>query len=160
MQGGQSCCFSPDGSCIALQLQLCLVRSSLSSKVGKFSFERCPLSHKIGPRIHHLPHFGGLACCSTPALNLWLLPTSPWCYQLLWKVCLLPHTCSQPSCLSWTLLSVSVFSGRLEFCSTPILSLCCFSCVSLSSALRVQLLAPTPFSRVGSAFHPHLHWLC
>jgi hypothetical protein len=34
----------------------------------------------------------------------------------------------------------------------PALSLCCFSCIH---SLRVWLLAPPPFSRAGSVFHPN-----
>jgi hypothetical protein len=40
---------------------------------------------------------------------------------------------------------------RLAFCPTPALSLCSLPLLPL---LRVQLLAPPPFSRVGSTLHP------
>jgi hypothetical protein len=55
--------FSPCGTCIALQLQLCLVGSS-PSKVGQLSFEYCPQSQEISSGIPHQPCFGRLACRS------------------------------------------------------------------------------------------------
>jgi hypothetical protein len=64
-------------SCLALQLQLCLVSFS-PSKVGQFSFECCPLSHEISSGIQHLPHFGRLACYPTPAVSHCASPDLPW----------------------------------------------------------------------------------
>jgi hypothetical protein len=63
--------FSPGGSCIALQLQLCLVSSS-PSQVGQFSFEHSPLSHEISSRIHYLPCFGKVAPLSLSTFVLLL----------------------------------------------------------------------------------------
>jgi hypothetical protein len=62
--------FLPGNSCIVLQLQLWLVRFS-HSKVGQFSFEYRPHSHKTSSAIHHSPHLGGLLLshpCSQPLL--------------------------------------------------------------------------------------------
>jgi hypothetical protein len=82
------------------QLQLCLVRSSLS-RVGQFSFEYCPLSHEAGSRIHNLPCFGRLACPPTPDLRRSASPDlCSGLVQLLWEIGLSPQVCSQPLLLS------------------------------------------------------------
>jgi hypothetical protein len=127
--------FSLGDNCVALQLQFCLVRSS-PSKVGQFSFECCPLSQEISSRIHCLLCFGRLACFPTSTLSLCASPNLYWVLVLLlWEVSLLSHSCSQP-----LLLYPRSFTEN--------------------SVLRVWLLAPPSFSRVGSAFHPYLLCWC
>jgi hypothetical protein len=42
--------------------------------LGKFSFGYCPLFHEISSRIHHLPHFGRLACHPSPTLSFCASP--------------------------------------------------------------------------------------
>jgi hypothetical protein len=99
--------FLPGGSCVDLYLQLYLFSSSWS-KVGQFSFEYCPHSHKTSSGIQNWPQFGRLACRPIPAViffSLHLLrillfspPHSVWHVQ-----------CSTPpllSVLDWNLLFV------------------------------------------------------
>jgi hypothetical protein len=94
--------------CVALQLQLCLVNSS-PSKVVQFSFEYCPLSHKVSSEIHHLLIFGRLACRPTPTLSLCTFP------DLCWGL--------EDSLRSWLVTP------------TLVLSLYCFTCIH---SLRAQ----------------------
>jgi hypothetical protein len=101
---------SPGGSCIALQLQLCLVSSSLSN-VEQFSFEYCPKSHKTSSLIYHRP---------------------------LWEVGLSPHSCSQPLYFAHLcLLIVQFFLWEAGLFAPPLFSafVPCFAflCWELSS---------------------------
>jgi hypothetical protein len=50
--------FLPGSSCVALQLQFCLVSSS-PRKVEQFSFECSPQSHENSSRVPHGPALGG-----------------------------------------------------------------------------------------------------
>jgi hypothetical protein len=61
MQGGQSCCCFHQEAAV-LPSAATLVSPS-PHQMGQFSFEYYPLSYKISSGIHHLPHFGTLACC-------------------------------------------------------------------------------------------------
>jgi hypothetical protein len=120
--------FLPDSSCVALQLQLCLVIPS-PSKVGQFSFEYSPLSQETTSGIHYQPHFGRLAYhptlvlsfCASPnicsvlaLLGCWLVappPTLSLCclshiHSLRvrhWEFVSLPHSCSAfyPNLCCW-----------------------------------------------------------
>jgi hypothetical protein len=85
---------------VAFQLQLCLAISS-PSEVGQFSFECCSLSH-------YLPHFGRLACCSTPLSAFVALPTF-----LYWEFSSLPHPHSLGQVQHST--PTSSVSARLQF---------------------------------------------
>jgi hypothetical protein len=84
--------FSPDSSCLALQLLLCL----FSCYPMQFGFECCLLSHENSSQIHDLDSFGRSACHPTPLSTFVPLPTSAWCYWLLWEVGLSAHSSSQP----------------------------------------------------------------
>jgi hypothetical protein len=111
---------SPGSSCVALQLQLYLLSSSLS-KVGQFSFECCPLFRdqlwdplpamlgKIGlsPHPSSQPLSFPDLCLLVAPLGGWLvsplslsafmsLPISAGWWWLLWDVGLLPCSCSKP----------------------------------------------------------------
>jgi hypothetical protein len=101
------------------------------SKMRKFSFEYCPLSQEISSGIHHLPHFRRVACCSAPILSLCASPN-------LWSVLMAPLEgwLVTPSPLSAFLLYPYSFTESLT--------------------LRVQLFAPSPFSRAGSVPLPRL----
>jgi hypothetical protein len=108
-----------------------LVRPS-PSKVGQFSFEYCPLSHKTSSRIHHLPGFERLAC--HPISTFSLCASSNLCLVLAvpLKVDLSPHHHSQACC-----------------------------CLFIEgSALRVRLFVPPLLSGTGSALHPYPHCQC
>jgi hypothetical protein len=113
----QSCCFQQVAA--ALPFSCSSVWSAPpSSKLGQFSFECCPLSHKIHPGIHHLSCFGRLACCPVPTLTF--CASHDLCWMLvapLGGVGLSSHPHSQP-----LLLYLNLFTE--------------------SSALRVWLLAP------------------
>jgi hypothetical protein len=119
--------FSPGGSYIALQLQLCFVNSSLSNMV-QFSFECGPLSHKTRSGIHHLPHFGSLACCSTPAVHLCcFFCVSSLRVQLLAPLLfsgavsrVQPHLCCQCQ-ISVHCLCFSILLGRGSVCPEAVL---------------------------------------
>jgi hypothetical protein len=121
---------SPGGKCIALQLQFCLVSSS-PSKVGQFSFECCPLSHKISSKIHHLPHFGRLSCCPIPLSAF--VPLQP----LLGIV----------APVGGWLVTLSLLSA---FAALP-------AFIHWEFGTESWLFAPPPFSGKGSVFHPHFH---
>jgi hypothetical protein len=71
-----------------------------------------------------------LVCHPFPLSAFMPLLISAGCQQLLWEICLSAYPYSQPLLL--------------------------YMCVTESLVLRVQLLAPPPFSRAGSAFHPCL----
>jgi hypothetical protein len=108
--------FLPGGSCVALQLQLCLVSSS-PSRVGQFSFEYCPQSQETISGINHQPCFEKLACYPTPhSQPLCLASPLVVLVQHLWDVGLLPYHCSQP-----LLLFPRLFSESLAVCPTPVL---------------------------------------
>jgi hypothetical protein len=108
VQGIQRC-FSPGGSCVALQLQLCWVSSS-PCKVGQFSFEYCLQSQEISSGIHHWPCFGRLACCSTPGLSL--CSFSLLCSLRVWLLAPPPFSRGRFSIPTHPHLSVGV---RLQF---------------------------------------------
>jgi hypothetical protein len=101
---------------------------------GQFTFECCPLSKRSTLGSTSCPALGGwpVTPFSLSAFLLFLI--SAECWQLLWEVGLSSCTCSQPLLL--------------------------YVCITESLALRVWLLASPPFSRAGSAFHPHLHCWC
>jgi hypothetical protein len=67
--------FSPGSSCVALQLQHCLVSSS-PSKVGQFHFEYCPLSHETSSVIHQGPALGDWLVSPPPLSAFVPHPTS------------------------------------------------------------------------------------
>jgi hypothetical protein len=77
-----------------------------------------------------------LLCLQGEAIQFWILTS-------------VPETSSR-------ILHLPCF-GRLTCHPTHGLRLCCFSYVH---SLRVQLLVPPLFFRVGSVFHPHLHCCC
>jgi hypothetical protein len=77
--------FSPGGSYIPLQLQLCLVSSS-PSKVGQFSFECCPLSQEISSGIHHVTCFERFACRLTPSSQPLLLDSHSFTESLAFRI--------------------------------------------------------------------------
>jgi hypothetical protein len=126
VQGGQNCCCFHQVAAALLFRCNCLVNFS-PSKVVQCNFSCCPLSDEISYGIHHLPHFGRLACHPTPALSL----------------CASPNICLVLVCLLWEV--------GLSPCHPLMLEQHLFT---ESSALRVCLLDPPPFSRAGSAFHP------
>jgi hypothetical protein len=66
-----------------------------------------PFVPEISSGIHSLPCFGKLACHPTLAPSFVLFLISAECWQILWEVCLLPHSLSQPLFLSQTLLIAS-----------------------------------------------------
>jgi hypothetical protein len=109
-------------SCIALQLQLCLV-ISCPSKVRKFNFEYCLLSHQISSGIYHMPHFQGLTCCPSPALSLCDSPDLCWVLDAPLENGLLPHThsfcCALPILIHWEFSSLSHSSIRGRFSVPP-----------------------------------------
>jgi hypothetical protein len=85
-----------------------------------------------------------------PATTLSLCASPDFCLVLLWEFGLSPRPPSlYPLCLLQPLLGTRGSSGRLAYCPTPALSLCCFVCL-----VRVWLLAPPLFSRACSVFHP------
>jgi hypothetical protein len=71
--------FSSGSSCIALQLQLCLVSSSLS-KVEQFSFECCTLSQRSA--------MGSTTC---PALGGWPVTLPPLLAFVDWPLFIMVH---------------------------------------------------------------------
>jgi hypothetical protein len=73
---GWSELFLPGHSCVAIQLQLCLVSSS-PSKVGAIQFWMLPSVPEISYGIHHLHSFGMLPV-SHPALSLCVFPDLCW----------------------------------------------------------------------------------
>jgi hypothetical protein len=105
--------FSSSGSCVALQLQLCLVSYS-PRKVEQFSFECCPLSQRSALGSTTYPALR-LACHPTPTLSL----------------------CASPDL--WVL--VAPLGGWLVT-THPFQPLLLFLYFTESSALRVQLLTP------------------
>jgi hypothetical protein len=122
--------FSPDHSCAAPQLQLCLVSSS-PSKVGQFSFECCPLSHMICSGIHYLSHFERLTCHPTSTLSLCASPDLFWVLVTPLEVGLSSHPCFQLDPHSFTeslaLCPIPILLGRFSVPSPPLQSMLDYS---------------------------------
>jgi hypothetical protein len=132
--------------------------ASPPSKVGPFSFEYCLLFHGISSGIHHLPCFGRLACCPTPALSF--CACSNLCCALLggWS---LPCPHSEALCLSQPLQSVSSSYGRLACCPTLVLSLCASPnlCLVRACPLGSWLFNPPwPSAFIALLLYCFVHW--
>jgi hypothetical protein len=122
VQSDQSCCFHQTRATLPFNCY-CLVSFS-PSKVRQLSFEYCPLSHEISSGIHHLPHFGRLACHPTPCSQPLLL------YLRLFNENLAP--CSTP-----------VLWGRFSILLPPVvLVLDCSSLFMLFSFVVVRFSLP------------------
>jgi hypothetical protein len=123
--------FSPSGSCIALQLQFCLVSSS-SARWGNSIWNTafCPRRSILGSTTY--PSLGGWPVATPLLLAL---------------------------CLSRPLLCASGSSGRLACCPAPAFSLCASPdlCSVLTAPLGCWLVIPPPLSAFV-ALPAFIHW--
>jgi hypothetical protein len=122
--------FSPCSSCVALQLQLCLVSSS-PRKVGQLSFEYCPVSQEISSSVHHLLCFRRWTCFPTSTLSLCASPDLFWVLVTPLEVGLSSHPCFQLDPHSFTeslaLCPIPILLGRFSVPSPPLQSMLDYS---------------------------------